>query len=100
MEEDQKQLQDAYRRKIEEMQKRREAEEQLRQMLQTVLDSKAYERMTNIKLSNEQLYLQLAQTLVTLYRQGQLKVKVTEAQLKELVSRMLSQRRETTIRRL
>ena len=100
MEEDQKQLQDAYRRKIEEMQKRREAEEQLRQILQTVLDSKAYERMTNIKLSNEQLYLQLAQTLVTLYRQGQLKVKVTEAQLKELVSRMLSQRRETTIRRL
>ncbi len=100
MEEDQKQLQDAYRRKIEEMQKRREAEEQIRQILQAVLDSAAYERMSNIKISNEQLYLQLAQTLVTLYRQGQLKAKVTEAQLKELVSRVISQRRETTIRRL
>ncbi|MFH1106812.1 MAG: DNA-binding protein [Candidatus Micrarchaeota archaeon] len=85
-------LQEAYRRKAEEMQK----EAQLRQMLRKAMEPAAYERLQNIRLSNPELYEQLVRLVMYLVQQGQAK-KVSEDLLKQLVARILSQRKESKI---
>ncbi|MFA6048502.1 MAG: DNA-binding protein [Candidatus Micrarchaeia archaeon] len=91
---------DAYRKKIADAQARQQADAQVRSAMRAVLDAAAYERLSNIKISNAELYAQLVQVIAYLYQNGQLKGKVGEEQLKELVSRIISKRRETTIRRI
>ncbi len=88
----QAQLQEAYRRKLEEMQK----EAQLKAFLRQATEPAAYERLQNIRLSNSELYQQLVQLILYLRQQGQAK-KVTEDLLKQLISRILSQRKESKI---
>ncbi|HLC47934.1 MAG TPA: DNA-binding protein [Candidatus Norongarragalinales archaeon] len=88
---------DAYRKKAEEMQRRQQQDAQLRAMLKQVLDQSAYERLLNIKLSNQELYLKVAELLITLFQQGRLKKKVDEPMLKALLSKLLSQRHESKI---
>jgi DNA-binding TFAR19-related protein (PDSD5 family) len=50
-------------------------------------------------MSNEELYLQIVQFFVSSAQSGKLSGKVTEEQVKQVASRLLSARRETTIRR-
>ncbi len=91
---------DAYRKRLADAQARQQADAQVRSAMRTVLDSAAYERLANIKISNAELYAQLVQAIAYLYQNGQLRGKMGEEQLKELVSRIISKRRETTIRRI
>lgn len=86
------QMQEAYRRKLEEMQK----EAQLKAFLRQAMEPTAYERLQNIRLSNPELYQQLVQLILYLRQQGQTK-KVSEDLLKQLLNRILSQRKESKI---
>lgn len=92
--------QEELQKKVAEAQKMREMEAQLRSLLKQVLEPAAYERLSNIRLSNPELYAQLSRMLVMLYQEGRLKGRVSEQTLLELVQRVISQRRETTIKRI
>lgn len=56
---------EARRKKLEEMQKNAQLEEQLRAALRSILDDPAYDRMMNVKVSNPELYLGAAQGCVS-----------------------------------
>lgn len=89
---------------LEELRKAREArlaELQARAIVKQVLEPEAYERLANIRAANPALYSQLASLFVYLAQNGRIKSRVSEAQLKEFVSRLLAkQRKETKIVRL
>lgn len=93
-------MQEAYRKKLEEMQKRQAAEAQIKAVVNKLFDAAAIERLNNIRLSNQELYLQVVQYFASLYQAGRISGKVTEEQVRQAVTQALSQRRETTIRRL
>ncbi len=84
------------RKKLEERMAAREKELQLRMLLKQVLDSSAYERLTNIKLSNPELYEKIASLLLSWAQSGQLSSKISEEKLK-LIASKLSPHRQTSI---
>ena len=79
------------------MQARQEQELQIRAALQSVLEPAAFERLANVKISSPDLYERVAAFLLYAARQGQLKGKVSEEQLKLVITKALSQRREPKI---
>ncbi len=93
-------LQEAYRKRIADAQARAQAEAQVSMVMRQVLDPAAYGRLSNIKLSSPDVYSKLVQMIAYLYQNGQIKGKLSEEQLKQLVGKILSTRRETTIRRI
>jgi len=55
-------------RNEDELRKVQEAEIKVRSILRSILDEKGYERMTNVKLANYQLYFNAASYLVNIYK--------------------------------
>ena len=92
-------LKDAQKRRLEDLQKRQAAEAQLSAIVKKVFEPAAIERLSNIRMSNENLYMQIVQFFVSAIQAGKLSGKVTEEQVKQVASKLLSTRRETTIRR-
>ena len=82
---------------FDELRKRQLQELQLMEVLKKILDAKAFERISNIRIANRNLYLQLAQLLVYAYQQGQFPGKVTEEQLIGLLQRLKSNEKESSI---
>lgn len=76
------------RKRLAEMQKMQEAEAQIRAMLRGVLEPEAYERLMNVRISNPELYMQVAQMLITLARNKQLAGKVGEKDLRALLAKL------------
>jgi programmed cell death protein 5 len=83
---------------LKKQQAERKAQAQLDSLLKQVLSEKAKARLGNVKLVNQELYLKAAQTILYLYRAGQIQGKLNEKQLKELLKK-LSSKREPTIKR-
>lgn len=92
-------VKDAQKRRLEELQKRQAAETQLKTIVNKVFEPAAIERLSNIRMSNENLYMQIVQFFVSAIQTGKLSGKVAEEQVKQVASKLLSTRRETTIRR-
>jgi programmed cell death protein 5 len=69
-------------------------------ILKSLLEQDAYDRMANIRISSPELYSKLASIIISLAQRGQIKKKITEEQLKLLVSQILSQKREGSIMRI
>ncbi len=90
---------DAQKRRLEELQKRQAAQAQLSAIVNKVFEPTAIARLSNIRMSNENLYMQIVQFFVSAVQSGKLSGKVTEEQVKQVASQLLSTRRETTIRR-
>jgi DNA-binding TFAR19-related protein (PDSD5 family) len=90
----------AYQQKLQQLQQAYKAELQAKALLKRLLTSGAYERISRIKLSSPELYGQLLSMIAYLYQQGSLRSRVSEEQLKELVSKILQRRKETTIKRV
>ena len=103
----------------EEMIKRRMLEEQMQSQMQSqmqaqmqqqqmdaalkvitsqILDAKARERLTNLKVARPDMARQLEMYLAQLYQSGQLRTKITDEQL-VMILRKLTERREPTIKR-
>ncbi|MBI5229262.1 hypothetical protein HY991_04065 [Candidatus Micrarchaeota archaeon] len=89
---------DAYKKRLLELQKAREAELQVKALLKQILTPEAYERVMNIRISNSEMYQQLASLLIYLAQQGQLNEKITEEKLKLFISKIVSKRRDTNIK--
>lgn len=83
---------------LEEAKKRRQLELQIKQALLQILDGSAYERLMNIKISNEEIYEKIVNLLVYLYQNGQLKNKISETELKKLTAKILEKKGEGTIK--
>ncbi len=73
-------------------------EEVLKTVMSQVLDRKAQERLSNLKLVKPELAMQLGMYLAQLYQSGQLKERITDEQL-VIILRKLTEKRETKIRR-
>lgn len=71
-------------------------EQQIRSYLHQIVDPSAYERLMNIRASNKELYMQIAQVLINIVQSNKSMQKITEKQLVDLINRM-TQRRETKI---
>ena len=87
-------MQELRKKQVEQMQR----EAQLREILRKILDPKAFERLMNIRISNRELYMQLAQLLVYAYQQGQLPAKVSETELLSLLNRIKAGEKQTSIK--
>lgn len=73
-------------------------EETLKTVMSQVLDRKAQERLSNLKLVKPELAMQLGLYLAQLYQSGQLRERITDEQL-VVILRKLTEKRETKIRR-
>jgi DNA-binding TFAR19-related protein (PDSD5 family) len=84
------------KRRMEELQ-RMQQDNQIKNLLNQILDPPAFERLLNVRLSNPELYYKVAQLLIMLQQEGKLKKKVDEPTLKALLSKIIGQRRESKI---
>lgn len=73
-------------------------EEVLKTIMSQVLDRKAKERLSNLKLVKPEIATQLEMYLAQLYQSGQLRERITDEQL-VMILRKLTEKRETKIRR-
>ena len=96
MENEEEQHQKRLQKRYAEAVKRAQVEQQMSDIAKRLLDAPAYERLTNIKTSNPELYRQLVQMLLSLAQQNRIQGKVNEQQFRQLLER-LTQKEETTI---
>jgi programmed cell death protein 5 len=76
-----------------------EFEEQKKQALRVILTDDARERLGRIKAARPELAENLENQLIMLAQQGRLKNKISDGQLRELLQKLLPQKRDITIRR-
>ena len=74
----------------------RQVEELKRKVLAECLTKEARERLSNVRIANQQLAEQVELYLIQIYQGGQIKAPISEEQLKDLL-KTLTQKRETKI---
>ncbi len=82
----------------EKFQQMKQIEELKKQVLFGMLERDAFERLARVRIVNPQLAGQIELYLVQVYQAGQIKGKISDEKLKGLLQ-MISQKRETTIKR-
>lgn len=83
----------------QELMQKQKIEELKRGLLGKVMAKEALERMGRVRVANPLLAEQVETYLLTLYQQGKLQQLITDEKLREVLQ-ILSQKRETTIRRV
>jgi programmed cell death protein 5 len=79
---------------------RRQVELQRRSILMEVLTPEARGRLANVKLARPEYALQVENLLIQLAQTGQVKQKITDAQLKQILGKISQRKREFKIRRI
>ncbi|QQR92726.1 MAG: DNA-binding protein [Candidatus Iainarchaeum archaeon] len=103
-------IEDIRARKLEEMKSRMASqqeeadsqakmEQQLSALLNNILTPEAKARLSNVKLVNYEKYLQVAQGIIMMARQGKLPGKINEDQLKALLAQVTPPKKEFNITR-
>jgi programmed cell death protein 5 len=100
-------IEDIRRRKMEELKKQEEQEQmqmqqeiQKQMVLKQILDLKARERLTRIKMANPQYAEQIEAVLFQLLQAGKIKGKLTEETFKQLIRQVFgTQKKEFHIER-
>jgi programmed cell death protein 5 len=90
----------ALQQKLAEEQRQAQIEQQKQALLRKILTPDARQRLTNLKMVRPEFTEQLELQLIQLAQQGKLPVPLTDAQLKEILIQLQSQRREPRIRRI
>ncbi len=104
-------IEELRRRKLLELQRRlteeqqraqaqRQIEIQKQALLRRILTPDARRRLTNLKMVKQDFAQQLELQLIQLAQQGKIDIPVTDKQLKEILVRLQSGRREFKIRRV
>ncbi|NOZ58828.1 MAG: DNA-binding protein [Euryarchaeota archaeon] len=104
-------LEELKRRKLMELQRQlqeealrqeqlRQVEEQKRLVLKSILTPEARSRLMNIKMARPEFAAQVEALLIQLAQTGQVKQRITDAQLKEILRRLTAKKRDIKIRRL
>lgn len=90
--------------RMSEEQKRGQAQQQLegqkQALLRRILTPEARRRLTNLNIVKPEFTQQLELQLIQLAQQGRIAIPITDEQLKELLVRLQSGRREYKIRRV
>ena len=73
---------------------------QRRSILKDALTSEARSRLANVKLARRDYALQVENLLIQLVQSGQVKQKITGAQLKQILGKISQNKREFRIRRV
>jgi programmed cell death protein 5 len=81
-----------YEKKMQQLQ----MEMQKKELLRRMLSDGAYERMMNVRIANPELYEKVVNSLAYVAQSGKQMAKVTDEQLRELLSKM-TEKRETSI---
>ena len=92
------------RRRLAEEQQRVQVQQQIevqkQALLRRILTSDARRRLTNLKMVKPEFAQQLELQLIQLAQQGRMSIPVTDEQLKEILVKLQSGRREFKIRRV
>ncbi len=94
----QEELKQKFANQKHDQEKEQEAYQQLDATLRKILEPDAKVRLSNVRLVNQEAYLKTSQALLYLYQQGQIKKKITDIELKQLLGRVTA-KKETTIKR-
>jgi len=81
-------------------QARQQLEGQKQALLRSILTPEARSRLTNLKMVKPEFTEQLELQLIQLAQQGRIAIPITDEQLKELLVRLQSGRRDYKIRRV
>jgi len=79
---------------------RRQFEIQKRAVLQQILTPEARSRLANIRAARPEFAEQIELQLIQLAQSGRITSKITDAQLKQILDKITTKRREIKIRRL
>jgi programmed cell death protein 5 len=90
----------ALQRRLTEQQKKLQIDAQKQAVLRVILTPQARQRLTNVKLVKPEFAEQLELQLIQSAQAGKVKQPITDEQLKEILIRLQSQKREIKIRRL
>ena len=71
-------------------------EEQRKELMKQVLDTNAFQRLMNVKISNYNLYIQVVNVLISFMQSGRISGKLSEDQLISIITKM-TQKPETRI---
>ena len=95
------QLQDQLNQSVEEQEiQQQEYEETRKTILRAILTPEARQRLNTLKMARPEIVEQIENQLIILAQSGRLRNKITDEQLKELLSRLIPKRRDIKIRRL
>jgi programmed cell death protein 5 len=81
------------------LQMQQQVEIQKQTLLRRILSPEARQRLTNLKMVKPEFAEQIELQLIQLAQAGRLSIPVTDDQLKEILARLQSQRRDIKIRR-
>jgi len=84
----------------EKTQRAQQLEMQKQALLRRILTSDARQRLANLKIVKPEFANQLELQLIQLAQQGRVELPMTDEQLKEILIRLQSQRRDIKIRRV
>ncbi len=96
MEEENENEERKLRKKIAGTLKAMQEEQQKKDVMKQLLDAKAYERLMNIRISNNELYNQMVNIIVSLAQTNRITGKMTEQQLISILDKV-TVRKDTTI---
>ncbi len=74
-------------------------EEQKKAILRSILTPEAKQRLSNIKLARPMIGEQIENQLIMLAQSGRLQEKITDAQLRELLQKIMPKKRDINIKR-
>ena len=86
------------KKQYEQQQAEHQIEQKLESMMRTVLTEKAKARLANVKMVNKEIYFKAVQTVLYLYKAGQINGKLKDEELKALLKK-LAEKKEINIRR-
>jgi len=98
-----KRLLELQRRLLEEERRaqiQQELEAQRRLVLQRILTPEARRRLTTLRMVKPEFVTQLENQLIQLAQRGAIKIPITDEQLKRLLSKLSTYKREVRIRRI
>ena len=93
-------MQRRFAQEQEQIQVQQQLEVQKQAVLRRVLTADARQRLTNLKMVKPAFAKQLELQLIQLAQQGKTTIPITDEQLKEILVRLQSRRREIKIRRI
>lgn len=75
------------------------AERQLDALLSKVLSPEAKTRITNVRMVNAEKYLQAAQVILNMARQGRVQGRISDEDLKHILAQLTPAKKDITIKR-
>lgn len=83
-----------------EAQRQQEMQAQIHSVLVQVMEPEARERLNTIRITKPEFAASIEQQIVALAQSGRLRQKITDEQLKELLTQIIPQKKDFNIRRV